>query len=283
MINCDICDNKKMSYLFRKDSVSYFKCSSCGLKKIYPQPSINKLDEIYNSAYYEYQGAWKTDAVRLPKKRTFRDRLDLIPRLENRRVLDCGCAAGYFLEVAGEYGFIPYGVEINQAAVSICRNNFPHEQIYLGQLENAPFPKEFFYAIFMNDFLEHIKDPVRILKMAYGLLEHGGYLIISTPAADSLSCKIMKSHWPHYKMEHLFYFSKKSINLMFAKTDFELLDIKRTWKCLTLDYIKSHLLKYSQKKTAFFISDLVDSMPSVIRFQQIWLSLGEMTVVAKKA
>lgn len=269
-----------MLKIFEKAGHDFYRCIACNLEKTYPQASDSELSSIYDNEYYE---AWGDEigACEEVKKETFKIRLKLIPEDKNKKILDCGCAAGYLLEIAREQGFIPYGIDINPIGIEIARRKFPSHQVYKGTLEDSPFPGGFFYAIFMNDFLEHVRNPAAILKLAYQLLEPEGFLVIATPDTNSFSHKITRQYWPHYKPEHLFYFNRDNIGVLLKNTQFRLLSAKKAWKCLALDYLRAYFHKYPQK----FITVLTKAirlLPRKIRFKKNWFCFGEMAVVARK-
>lgn len=280
MIDCDICGGKTMLKIFEKAGHDFYRCIACNLEKTYPQASDSELSSTYNKDYYE---AWGNDlrACEEVKKETFKIRLKLIPEDKNKKILDCGCAAGYLLEIAREQGFIPYGIDINPMGIEIARQKFPSHQILEGKLEDHPFPDGFFYAIFMNDFLEHVRKPAEILKLVHQLLESGGFLVIATPDTNSFSRRITRKYWPHYKPEHLFYFNRDNFGVLFKNTHFRLLSVKKAWKCLTLDYLMAYFHKYPQKFLPI-LSKVVRLLPYSIRFRKIWFYCGEMALIAQK-
>lgn len=279
-IFCDICGNGSMSKIFERKARAFYRCLMCGLEKIYPQPSDTDLRSIYNNDYYKAWGVEIKDCEGV-KKETFKARLGLIPQAKGKVILDCGCASGYLLEEAQEMGFIPYGIDINPAGLAIAGEKFSANRIFQGRLEESRFPDGFFYAIFMNDFLEHVRSPNEILSLAYSLIEPGGFLVIAAPDSGSLSRKISGRYWPHYKPEHLFYFNRKAIAICLSKANFLLVSIKKARKCLTLDYISSYFNKYPNKIVNLLLK-ITYLVPNSIKFKKCWLSLGEMAIVAQK-
>lgn len=278
---CEICKEESMRFKFEREGGRYFRCGRCGLEKIYPQPDASQLSRIYDGHYYDAWGAWQKDAVKECKHATFTRCLNLVPAREGARVLDCGCAAGYLCEVAQRQGFLPFGAEMNVVAARLAQEKFSASQIYAGTLESAPFPDGFFYALFMNDFLEHVRDPIAVLHKAHRLLEPGGYLMITTPNTGSFSSALTGRAWPHYKQEHLFYFNKKNIRMLLTQAGFSVSCVTKAYKCLTLDYIKAYFNKYPRKLHTFLFRG-VDCLPPGIRFKKIWFAFGEMAVLAQK-
>lgn len=281
MVKCELCGNSKMSFIFTKQGRDYYRCSNCKLEKIYPAPLSCEIFEICNDAYH---GSWSLkheEEIRFIKEETFRGLLNLVPWEKNKMVLDCGCAKGYFLGVAERLGYFAYGIEIDPKAVEAAKINFPSANIYQGTLEESSLPQRFFYAVFMNGFLEHTREPLGVLKQAYELLEQGGYLLITIPDTGSLSHKLLGRLWPHYHVEHLFYFNRKNIVALLERSGFQLRTIRKVRICVTVDYLNGTLRKSSSKGMVFLLRAL-RLLPEGIRLKKIWSSFGQMIVVARK-
>ncbi|MDR1924504.1 MAG: hypothetical protein LBQ66_09015 [Planctomycetaceae bacterium] len=53
---CEVCSGSTFKSLFEKDNESYQQCVTCGLIRIYPQPSDERLNKIYNEDYPQIWG-----------------------------------------------------------------------------------------------------------------------------------------------------------------------------------------------------------------------------------
>jgi len=280
-IECGICGKKEIKFLFKNEGNDYYRCSDCGLEKIYPPPPTSDIEYFYGEEYYRDSGCCQEGEVRSIKVETAKILLDMIPDSPNKRILDCGCAAGYFLEAAEERGFMAYGIEVSEAVAEIAQKKFLADRIYKGMFEDALFPKDFFYSVIMNGFLEHVREPARILHKARELLEPGGYLLITTPDTGSFSYKIMRRWWPHYRPEHLFLFNKNNIKLLLGMFGFRLLDVRSSRICVTLDYLRSKLAE-SHNRVMGLARKTIDLLPVNIRLKKGWFSLGQMSILAQK-
>ena len=63
----------------------------------------------------------------------------------------------------------------------------------------------------MFDVLEHLDDPMRILKMCNDKLKKNGVLILTTMDMDCLTAKILGKHYPQIMLMHKFYFTNNSL------------------------------------------------------------------------
>ena len=95
------------------------------------------------------------------------------------RLLDVGSGNGLFLHQMKRLGGAVAGVELDGRAASVARAKFGLE-VFEGPLEEATFPDEYFDAITMNHVIEHVLDPVGLLKECRRVLRPGGKLVVTT-------------------------------------------------------------------------------------------------------
>jgi len=234
---------------------SLLRCKKCGLIFVHPQPSPNDIKKIYNSQYFQNQDSNSLGYENYIKDRpnivkTFEKRLKNIKKLLNFqpgvKVLDIGCAAGFFLEAAKSKGFDAYGVEISEYASRIAKNNLSPEKIFNGTLAQVKLPDNSFGLITMWDCIEHIADPEGELSKIYDLLCGDGLLVLTTPNTSSLAHKIFKQKWMGYKdKEHLYYFSDKNLSLLLKIAGFKVIKKERVGKFIPLSVFLQRLSLYS--------------------------------------
>lgn len=54
----------------------------------------------------------------------------------------------------------------------------------------------------------------------------------------------MRQHWMEYKVEHLFYFSKRSLRLLLASAGFQRLEFYSNKKAVSFEYVYHHFRTY---------------------------------------
>ncbi|HUE15131.1 MAG TPA: class I SAM-dependent methyltransferase [Planctomycetaceae bacterium] len=100
--------------------------------------------------------------------------------LAGKTVLDAGCGAGRFAEVALSYGATVFAVDYS-CAVEACRANFPaHPNLHVvqGNIYSLPFPKDFFDDIYCLGVLQHTPDPRRAFLALPRHLKPGGRIAV---------------------------------------------------------------------------------------------------------
>lgn len=258
---------------------------SCGLAFLWPRPSEEQLKEIYSEEYYKSWGvAGEDDALpRRMKHLTFASRLRAVEALAipPGKVLDVGCATGYFLEVAAERGWDVAGVELSAYSAGLAAAKFG-ERIFNGSLEQAAFPDEAFDLVTLSDLIEHIPQPVSFLHEVRRILKPGGLVLIVTPDLGSLSERIMGGKWSHYKVEHIYYFSAGTITSCLKKAEFKPLLVKSAPKYLNLDYIINQFSIYPHPVLTPLVTAIGRLLPGSLKQLNMPIRCGEMMVMAQK-
>ena len=198
------------------------------------------------------------------------------------RILDVGCATGYFLEAAKNNGFQPFGVELSAYSAQLAQSKFGEAAVFNGILEQAPFAEKSFSVIAMSDLIEHVRYPIMTLKKAHQLLEDKGVLMIMTPNTDSPSHKRMKEKWTHYKLEHFYYFNKASITKAAKEAGFEVVHYEHAKKSMNIDYFHTQLNVYKNKYVTPVINLVYKILPTWAVQKIFNIKLGEMVVILKK-
>ena len=100
-----------------------------------------------------------------------------------KRVLDVGCSTGYLSRLLKERGNGVVGIEIDPEAAAQAEPWL--EQTVVGDLEQLDLIESLgaarFDVIVFADVLEHLADPLRVLRQAAPLLQPGGSVIVSIP------------------------------------------------------------------------------------------------------
>ena len=296
-LTCPLCGAQRTRpCFFLPGSGVLYRCRQCTVEFISPQPDEAQLKEIYSEAYYAawgLSGEQENESTRSMKRATFRLRLALIRRFLQRdseiapdlgrpRILDVGCATGYFLELAKEEGFLPFGVEYSAYAAARARLRFGEDAIFQGTLEQSAFPRASFAAIAMSDLLEHVRIPAVTLDIAKDLLRPEGVILIMTPDTGALSRAVMGRRWTHYKPEHLFYFNRRSLTWLANRSGLYIVHSERSKKALNLTYLHTQFGVYRHWLLTPFVNLLYRLSPTPLRNRNFYLSIGEMVVILKK-
>lgn len=287
-MHCPLCGATPVRIKYSIDTEhNIIYCSQCTVQFLSPQLSDEALQQLYSENYYSswgIKGQEENDSTRQMKIATFSLRMDLIKQFRSGgKVLDIGCATGYFLELSTKEGFEPYGVEISAYAAQIAKSKFGAANIFVGTLEQCSFPNRYFDVIAMSDLIEHVRDPIQTLSKAASLLKDDGVILIMTPNTGSLSRVIMGKKWTHYKLEHFFYFNRLSMNFLANKCKLEAGYFERSKKALNLDYLHTQFKTYKHWLLTPLTNIAHSILPQRVNAHNFHIAIGEMVVILKKS
>lgn len=257
------------------------RCEACGSELLSPQPSDERLTEIYGPDYYEPWSAEDDATVDSIKRQTFAPLIEACALEPGSTVLDLGCATGSFLAEATGRGARGYGIDLNADAIAAARARLPDVAFYAGIASDQPFPGVQFDAIVMIDFLEHVRDPEAELRTIREWMYERSRLVVSTPRADSGLRRLMGMNWPQYREEHLTYLSRAGVVALMARSGLRVETIRPTRKTLTLAYGYGQATAYPVPGLSTLTKAAYRSLPG-LRHRPIRVGLGEMTVVARR-
>jgi SAM-dependent methyltransferase len=289
MVPCEICANTNFVELWQKDGENYQRCINCGLVRIFPQPSDERLTRIYDE---DYACIWGKDEQEMIFKHLKRKLSLLVLRplskfVRRGRLLDIGAGSGMLMETAAELEYETYGVEGGETSVKNLQRKFGRDRVFGGWLEAMDFESfgktDFFDVITMVDVLEHSRDPNLTLDIANKLLKAGGIVSCYIPTTSSLAAKLMGKRWDSYCTMHTFSFSNENLRVLFSQHGFDVLSINTAPRFLTVEYARlfaRHLLHGGMVEKLLPVLDLVPGFLARIVFP---VYCGQVLMIARKA
>lgn len=179
-------------------------------------------------------------------RRTARRRLRRLQRhMRTGKLLDVGCATGFFLDEARRAGWSTAGLDVSGYAVQYARQQFGLD-VKCGMLESVALPPESFDLVTMWDVIEHVADPARTIHLAGRLLREDGVITLATPDVDSVPARLAGSGWVGYKLsgEHVTFFSKRTLSQMLEDAGFTVLQTGHIGKHVPLALFRDRLGMY---------------------------------------
>jgi SAM-dependent methyltransferase len=249
MSTCLLCDapvDPRTDLAWRKDGYDIVKCPSCGLVFRLDLPEVQDLSRIYAEGYFRARpdrtgrrgyANYLGDAAlhRANARRRLRLLASRIP--ERGRLLDVGCAAGFFVDEARRDGWEASGVDVSATMVdwAVSELGAPVRRANFAEVDVAPPQLD---AITMWDYIEHAIDPRRDLLKAYEHLRAEGVLALSTGDIGALSARLTGRNWHLLTPEHHnYFFSANTLRRLLDVTGFDVLEARHRAGLYSLDHV----------------------------------------------
>jgi 2-polyprenyl-3-methyl-5-hydroxy-6-metoxy-1,4-benzoquinol methylase len=178
-IVCPLCDGSAGIPIHREGSFQMVKCPSCQFIYLNPRPTRETLDEFYQHYLPEEESSIESwEKMMTP---VFKRAAQLLQEFKEKgRLMDVGAGFGFFLSEMKKRGWEVMGVEISQKGMDYGRDRLGIE-IYAGPLEKVGLPEKDFDAVTAFYVVEHVPDPIALLKECHRILKPGGLLLLRYP------------------------------------------------------------------------------------------------------
>jgi SAM-dependent methyltransferase len=218
---CSVCDNAMVSDLVP----ATFRCPACGFFASKLPVRINSVQRIDEDAR---ERALK--GIRLSNfQQMLTECADLLP--SGARLLDIGCAHGWFMEAAKACGVTCVGIEPDLEMQRRARS--AGHNVIAGLFPDAMPDGARFDAITFNDVFEHLPDVNEIAHILPDYLEPDGAVIVNLPVADGLIFRMARlaarfgvrnplaRMWQaELPSPHLSYFTRMTLRRLFERAGF---------------------------------------------------------------
>ncbi len=213
VIICPACSSLQNRFCGNKNSFRVFVCQNCQTLFTFAE-NENQL--------FDYDQYYNPNNLTVPD--FINKRLDEIvsgfePYRKNNRLLDVGCGAGSLLKAARRADWLAEGVEVSKPSIEFLQaQGF---QVFHGELEAAHFAENSFDVVTASEILEHVSQPLNLLKESLRILRPGGLLWATTPHGRGVSARILGTDWTCVSPpEHLQLFSVKGMKELLKKAGF---------------------------------------------------------------
>jgi SAM-dependent methyltransferase len=228
--------------LYAIKNCTILRCAACGLGRTEApafEPERYYTDDYFTGqhadGYADYRGA---EAV---LRQEFARTVQFIrARRDGGRLLEVGCAYGFFLQEAKPY-FDVTGIELAAEAAAHARG--AGLNVLTGVADEPTLARlGSFDAIAMLDVIEHLPDPLEIVGLLGRHLAPGGIIVITTGDFGSLVARLSGRHWRLMTPpQHLWFFTPDSIFRLARSAGLACESIDHPWKIVPLSLVSFQL------------------------------------------
>ena len=251
--SCWLCGNERLSCVkdaqcpvvvdaaaFRVTDANYgqsaavYRCAVCGFRQCTDFADVLSFYQKMDDPGYE--------ASREPRALQAAKLLKLVkPHRKTGRLLDVGAGSGILVEVAGRAGFQAEGVEPSDWMV---RRATEHGVTVHHGVLPMPGITGPYDVVTLVDVIEHVSDPIDLLKQARAVMAPNAVGLVITPDVASLAARLMGKSWWHYRLAHICYFERKTLLQALRVAGLEPVSVFRPSWYFTADYLVQRLAAY---------------------------------------
>jgi SAM-dependent methyltransferase len=135
-------------------------------------------------------------------------------RPDARTLLDVGAANGLLVEEASRAGMQAVGVEPSQVLAAEARDR--GLEVHAGVLPHPSLADRRFDLVTLVDVIEHVTDPVGLLRLACEQVTDDGCVLVVTPDIASFAARALGRRWWHLRLAHVGYFTRPTLTRALA-------------------------------------------------------------------
>jgi SAM-dependent methyltransferase len=243
MLACPACGRTTgQELLYSKNGCDILRCTECGIGRAETvgfDPATYYTEDYFSGqhadGYADYRGA--EPVIR----KEFARVVDFVREHKpGGRLLDVGCAYGFFLQEAKPY-FDVVGIEIAEQAAAHARSTGLNVIDGIADAETMARLGHF-DVIVLLDVIEHLPNPDETLALCQRHLNPGGIIVITTGDFGSQYARLAGSGWRLMTPpQHLWFFTRESMSRLARRLGLSLVDFAHPWKVVPVSLITYQL------------------------------------------
>ncbi len=225
--NCAACESDSAESLWSKDKLGMVRCSNCGQIRSYPRfKSPRRALVLQLWSWHDSRNPTRLEAACGSSniEKNIAPKLDLISSFgfsgEGNSLIDIGCSTGVFLNEARDRGFDVTGIEPGWASAAYTRRRLG-VKVHTSDIERFETNDKFDVVVCLH-VIEHVPDPLAVMKKLGGLCKKDGIVFLATP---NLGCERARSAGVDWEAvgpaDHLHLFDEPVLRNLAAKAGLE--------------------------------------------------------------
>jgi SAM-dependent methyltransferase len=235
---CPACRTTAHAFCFRVNGCDIRQCRECGLGRTETSafdPAAYYTEDYFSGrrwdGYSDYLGAEPV------LRREFARSIDFIRRYrEGGKLLELGCAYGFFLMEAARY-FDVAGIEL--AAQAADHGRRAGLNVLQGVADAANLQRiGHVDVIVLFDVIEHLPHPRDTLSLCCQHLNPSGIIVITTGDFGSTVARVAGARWRLMTPpQHLWFFTQQSMRRLSASLGLSVEHVDHPWKLVPASLI----------------------------------------------
>jgi SAM-dependent methyltransferase len=206
------------------------RCHRCGVFYQDPRNSNEDIFSYFSEEYIENDKLLEASFGKNREQPLRQVALSIERIKDGGKILDVGCAGGYFLErFFRKRSWETWGVELSRFAGARAAERGIH--VHIGDIHSACFAPIFFDVITVLDTFYYFPEPRGELRAIRKVLKPDGLLIIELPPANSqiwgneskVARAVAGSRRSLLQSHHVFFYTPKALSFILEECGFKVL------------------------------------------------------------
>jgi SAM-dependent methyltransferase len=219
---CPMCAATNTHLAYSLEDFLIVRCLTCGHGTTIYHNKVNSQERFSGAQWIETRSMLERTQATMARRRY----QDLAPFRPGRALLEIGCGTGEFLAITKAAGHTVSGLDLSADVVAHVANRYPDIEIHCGTLKSIDFPPGTFDVITALHVIEHVSDPVGLLREMAGLLRTGGLVYIRVPNLDCWYRRVLGRNWWDFCVAHEVHFTDLSLRLALTQAGLEVIDVR---------------------------------------------------------
>lgn len=252
MNECIVCGSTQAEPFY----AGLLKCKRCGHVFADLRLTDEELFQLYSRNYFFGDEYSDYVADKRVIQKNFKLRLKTLQAFLNptlhTKLLEIGCAYGFFLETARSRFDTVQGIDITEEGVRYTREILHLDALH-GDLLEYDLGEQKFDVACMWDTIEHLRSPQLYVEKVSKHMDSGALLAITTGDINSLNARMRKSKWRLiHPPTHLHYFSIKSLAKMLNNYRFDVIYNRYCGFYRSVDNVAYNIFVLRQKQPRLY-------------------------------
>lgn len=177
---CPICGSTlEVFVVLSRSGQTLYRCQNLSCKAFVNDRIITAVDqetlEAYVTSYGDFRCAGAIRVLRVVER-----------QVPPSMLCDVGCGAGWLLLEATRRGWRCVGIDLSPALLREAQRVCPQAGLVVMDVHRLAFGRPQFGAVCLMDVLEHVPDPLPVLRAVRNMLAPDGVLVVRVPDTDGV-------------------------------------------------------------------------------------------------
>jgi len=212
-----------------------------GFLQVNPLPSQEELNDYYEKNYYQktlsntYQSNYSESELQYINNKIAQRAAIVLDKIRHSgKLLDVGCGEGFVLAFFKKLGWSVEGIDFSDFGLLNLNpsliNEFEKGDVY-EILNKKLISQDKYDVLWLGNVLEHVLDPVFLLKNLKMLLAKNGILVITVPNDASkyqellFSEEYVDKQWWIIAPDHISYFNYQTLQNTCSSAGFKVVEV----------------------------------------------------------